>query len=498
MQSKSLMDGKGLSIPQYFIDNLDKPVYDFTPLWPPGYPLLLAPFLKIFNYDVYWATTTLDIVVCVGFIFLVRSIAKQIGLPTVAVNIMTLAAGFFEYPFIFESLPTDTVSLTFFLAGFLMTIKLVQSEKISSGMLWLAGFLLFLPCFFRYAYPPISLAVPLCIMLAGWYMKQKIIVRKGAYLFVITALLITVLYLYQKLSTQQAGYILETERGFFPENMLRWYPFLPASFINLPFLTSQSLEHFGLEVKQTMAILEVINVLCVISLVIVFILLFIKKKFNAPQNAFTWFLLTGFFVSLAVCGSLGYLSLTHAEQRRFTYVWNYIYEARYYAFIFVFAQLAFLGWVFLDDSWKKNLFFRSVITVFSLVFLIEITHNIYFDTKLALDFKKYKSAYYKEEDYVYFNAMLDSVISRNPDAEVLVFSDNDHYYPYRAAYVGKKGVFDGINLNQRLPAVTQKTIILLMLYKDEVPAYENFLTRNDVKLLNRVAFSNFYLLELNP
>src|SRR5687767_4569632 len=31
LQSKSFLDGKGLSIPQYFISNLETPVYDFTP-----------------------------------------------------------------------------------------------------------------------------------------------------------------------------------------------------------------------------------------------------------------------------------------------------------------------------------------------------------------------------------------------------------------------------------------------------------------------------------
>ena len=62
MQSKSLLEGKGLGVPGYFMANPEVPVYDYTPMWPPGYPVLLAPFLKIFNYDIYWATTMLDII----------------------------------------------------------------------------------------------------------------------------------------------------------------------------------------------------------------------------------------------------------------------------------------------------------------------------------------------------------------------------------------------------------------------------------------------------
>jgi hypothetical protein len=46
LQSKNFLDGKGFAIPEYFTSNPQVPVYDYTPMWPPGYPLLLAPFLK--------------------------------------------------------------------------------------------------------------------------------------------------------------------------------------------------------------------------------------------------------------------------------------------------------------------------------------------------------------------------------------------------------------------------------------------------------------------
>src|SRR6186713_781716 len=158
LQSKSLMEGKGLGVPQYFISNTVTPVYDFTPLWPPGYPILLAPLLKLFNYNIYWATTTLDIIFCVALIFVIRKICRQIGLPIVAINIMTLIAGCFEYTFINESLPTDSISIVLFLIGFSQLIKLLTAKDLSIKKSILVSFLLFLPCFFRYNYPAISLA----------------------------------------------------------------------------------------------------------------------------------------------------------------------------------------------------------------------------------------------------------------------------------------------------------------------------------------------------
>src|ERR1700740_2149243 len=93
LQSKSLLEGKGLAVPQYLTSNTVTPVYDFTPLWPPGYPILISPFLKLFNYNIFRATTTLDIIFCIALIFVVRKICRQINLPVAAINIMTLIAG---------------------------------------------------------------------------------------------------------------------------------------------------------------------------------------------------------------------------------------------------------------------------------------------------------------------------------------------------------------------------------------------------------------------
>src|SRR5258705_1301976 len=124
LQSKSLLEGKGLGVPGYFTSNLSAPVYDYTPMWPPGYPILLAPFLKIFNYDVYWATTVFDIIACIALLFIVRKICRQLEFPIVAVNIMMLIAGCFEYTFINDSKPTDNAPIVLFIFGICLIIKL--------------------------------------------------------------------------------------------------------------------------------------------------------------------------------------------------------------------------------------------------------------------------------------------------------------------------------------------------------------------------------------
>ena len=198
-QSKSLLEGKGLAVPQYFTSNTATPVYDFTPLWPPGYPIFLAPFLKLFNYNIYWATTTLDIIFCVALIFVIRKICRQINLPEAAINIMTLISGCFEYTFINESLPTDTISIVLFLIGFSQLIKLLASKDFSIKKSLLISFLLFLPCFFRYNYPAISLTTIVGVLFIGHIKKDALLKRKSYWLFLYTGFFTVVFFVLMNL-----------------------------------------------------------------------------------------------------------------------------------------------------------------------------------------------------------------------------------------------------------------------------------------------------------
>src|SRR6185503_315757 len=177
------------------------PVYDFTPLWPPGYPILLAPFLRLFNYNIYWATTFIDIIFCIALIFIVRKICRQVGLPLAAINIMTLIAGCFEYTFINESLPTDIISIVLSLVGASMLIKLVGSNEFSIKQILITSFFAFLPCLYRYNYPAISLAMIGGLFLIGFMNKDPFVKKKGAWLFIFTSLFTVLFFISMKLLT---------------------------------------------------------------------------------------------------------------------------------------------------------------------------------------------------------------------------------------------------------------------------------------------------------
>ena len=496
LQSKSLLDGHGLSRPFYYFSDLNNPVWNFTPRWPPGYPIVLAPFLKLFNYDVYWATTALDIIVCVAFIFIVRKICQQIGFSAAATNIATLIAGAFEYAFINESLPTDTISLVFLLMGLLLSLKCLEGGYSFKNLL-LAGFFLFSPCLFRYSYPPATIAVPAIILLTGWIKRDRLLIKKGVGLLTITAVFVGILFLLIKLSTGEASFILETERGIYPENIIHWFPVIPSSFINIAFLTSQLVQKTGTPFATSMMLLEIVNVIAVVCFVILFFYL-LKKSFFADLTPFKWFLLLGFVVSAAVIVPLCYLSFTYRIQESFYGGWNYVAEARYFAFINIFLQIVFLGWVTLYRNSIKNIFLKTTAFVLGIFLSVEVLHNLYFHTKVALDYKAHKSSVFREQDYNYFDKLIPQVEKSYPAHDILVAAPDDNYYYHTASYLGHKGIEDASPLRLGQPAVKKPSILVLMLFDNELEDYRKCLAGNDVVYLKKIYRSNFYLLTLGP
>ena len=495
LQSKNLLAGNGLSISKYFAATIETPVYDVTPMWPPGYPILLAPFLEIFDYDVYWATTTLDIISCILFIILVRRIAIELEFPIAAVNIVTLITGCFDYAFIYESLPTDAPSFVLFLFGSLLLLRVIQNERLQLTKLILVAVFLFLPCTFRYSYPPLSIAALIAVIVWGLYLNKRLIIKKGLISLTILSVLLISFFIGLRSATGKSGYIVDTGRGFFPENFLDWAPIGPGAFLNTFFTISQLKNITALSVTRAFNLLEVISAIMLIGILVFFFYLFFKKKFFKSIDPFKSFLLIGFFISAATCTSLAYLSLTYKPQPGWG---NYLGEPRYFMFVTLYLQLIFIGWIFLFTSWKESFFQKLIVVTFSLLLFIEITHSIYFHSKVALNFDKYRSASYKEADYVYFTEMMKPFGSSHPHADVLVISDGDEFYPLMGSFLGYKGVYDGLVLTKSFSSLKKKTILILALYDPELPAYESFLTGQKAQLLNRVNNVNFYRVDITP
>jgi hypothetical protein len=499
LQSQSLLEGKGLGVPQYLTTDTIAPIYNYTPFWPPGYPILLAPFLKLFNYNIYWATTTLDIIASISLIFIIRRICRQIGFSIAAINTMTLVTGCFEYTFINESLPTDTISVVFFLIGLSFLIKFSDTNNFSFNQILATSFFLFSPCIFRYSYPAISVAAILGLLLIAFMAKNRLLKRKGWWLLAFTGLFIALFLLIIKLTTGQEAYAAPSERGFYPENLINWFPFIPSAFINIAFLTSQAIHLASISFKTSMQWLEIINVLATLALLIFFIKTFFKKKVYENLNPLKLFLFLGGFASLGLLALLGYMSFTYQIQVGLFNNWNYVYEPRYFAFVVLFLQVMLITWLFTNQNGiEKNIFTRIIASICLVALFIEVSHNIYFHTKVAFNFKKYKSEVYREQDYSYYISLLGRIKKEYPDYEIWAAAPGDNFYQYLATYHGHIGIADAESLKNGTLKTTKRTILILMLYDPKVKEYGSFLSANTILQSKKISYSNFYLIELKP
>jgi hypothetical protein len=300
-----------------------------------------------------------------------------------------------------------------------------------------------------------------------------------------------------KITTGHAGYAAPTERGFFPENIVHWFPAVPSSFINLAFLTSQVIHFADISFENSMLILEVINAISILLLAIFLLRLFFKKSFYVSIGPFEWFLVLGFAACVILFGVLGYVSLTYAVQKGFLHDWNYVYEPRYFAFANIFLQIAFIGWISLYRP-SKNVFLRLIVSALSLLLFIEVSHNIYFHTKVALNFKKYKSGVYREKDYSMFFSLMKNLEKKYQADEIWVAAPGDNFYYYTGTYLDHRGISNVADLKNNFPSVKKKTILVFVLYNNEVAAYNDFLLNNGAVLYGKAGFTNFYTIELNP
>jgi hypothetical protein len=374
----------------------------------------------------------------------------------------------------------------------------VSSARFSLSPIILASFVLFLPGVFRYSYPPLSIAVAFSVLIIGYITKDRLIKKQGAWLFGLVLLMNTCFSLTMKLITGYAGYAMPTARGIFPEYIIHWYPIVPGSFVNIPFLTSQAINFTGLSLDTIMKWLEVINVITIVILVAIFFYLLFNKKFLATLTPFKWFLLTGFFASAATFASLGYLSLTYDLQRSLTHTWTYVYDHRYYVHTVLFIQMIFLGWIFLYGTTIKGWLAKFVVALFAMGLFIEITHNIYFHAKVAFNFKKYKSQVYREQDYVYFFNLVGDLEKKYPEHQIWATAPGDDYYSYVATFKGHTGIMDPVALKIRKPVLRKKTILAIMLYDHEIASYDNFLSQSNILFTHKIANSNYYIIELLP
>jgi hypothetical protein len=493
--AKNLLAGKGLGVTKYFTADLDHPVFDKTQLFPPGFSLAIAPFLKLFNND-YTAVLAFDIAILLLFTWSVRLLGKSAGLSTAMNNILTLVVGCSQYAFIMHGSSADTIALTFLLFGLSVLIKIITGQQSAKwGNIVFTSLLFFLPSFFRYMYIPVSFLFPFIILVYSIYFKSRSLRVTTLKLFAGVTLFVFIMLFSSYQYSGNSVYVFETARGFFPGQLIHWYPYIPASFINIDFLAQLIAKLPGIDYIDAFIFFEILNIVLFLFLLFCLLRYWFWKKIQL--NTVSVFIVSGAAMSLSILVLLAYFALTYKPQLYGIYLWNYNYEIRYFAFIYIFLPVLVLVCISVYSSLLKRFIFKALLFLAIAFLFIEILHGVYYNAKIIAKREDVIAVKNRVADYRQFPNMLAELQAKYPAREILITA-SDQSFLHNASQLGFKAIFDYTNLNSTTLLVKERSILLFPIHETDVWIMKEYLAKRKPQLLTRLAGTEFYLEELNP
>jgi hypothetical protein len=494
--AENLLAGKGMGVVKYFTTDLNTPVFDTYWFFPPGLSILLIPFLKIFNHNEYMAILSFDILAAILFVIAVRILGKKSGLPDSLINIVVLIAGCSQYPFFMSSSSTDVISLDLVLFALAAMISIVnQKKKLNLVAITCYSLLFFLPALFRYMYLPISILLPSLIFLSGYLVKNKQLKVTGIKLIVGTIVFVVLLLTITSTYSRSAVHVYNTGRGVFFDQVVRWYPFLPASIINLDF-ASQFVEKIsGIEYSKVIFLLEILNAILFFLLCFLFFRFILRYKKDSFSNR-SILITSGSIISLVIILMLAYLSSTYKAQDWGEYKWTYSYDIRYFAFIYILIPLLLSTSIYFYPGVLKNIFAKFFLSMIILGFIIEVAHGIYYNVKIVTSHESLSIIRERDKDYRSFHGILQDLKNQNPGKEIFVCAP-DQFYLHTASQMGYKVIFDYTNLNKSDLKPASKSILVVPVHKQDAWIMKDYVEKKHPGIIAVIAGTTFYKEELD-
>lgn len=468
MAMQNLVHGHGVSLAHVLPSDLSATIYEPLIKWPPGYSLLIAPFYLLFNQDYFLASLIVEILFAIVLIVFCRKILSVLEVPVYLINGFTLLCGFFIYEF-YVITNTDAITATFFIAALYFALLVLKSQENRFRNLLLLTVLLYACGLLKYLFIPVIFIVPVFLLLYGFLKNDKTRKKAGAIVFFALAAGICALLIYQKSVGGAATYISQPERGFFPANLLSFFPYLPASFIK-----PGTIETAGAP-GAVMDGFRAVHLVMLCAILAAFVFLFSKKKFQSHLLKTSFFGIS-FLVTAAISLVLMFLSVRVAKEETFPGVfWTYVEEARYYGAAVILIQLS----VFLLCSFhsvKKGV--RYLLFFLMLLFAVEIAHGVFFDLKRIWLFQKeeygwqYEARLQKYADSVLQNGKKKYATGRT------VLTGSSYYMNHRISLYSHAPLLSDVHSINNLPSIKAKqpVLLLIMLNKNDLVAFQPFLS----------------------
>ena len=490
--TKSFVEGHGFSLPQVLPNDLHKKVYLPLVGWPPGYSIFLSPLYFVFNRNIVAAAIAFEVFTSILFVFFSAKLLQLLNLPSWLVALYTLTLGFFIYDFASAS-STDFQSLTFFLIGIYYSMLFIKKEKpplFGSAI----AIILFLPALTRYMYASAVLIPPLYLLWTGYVEKNKRLIRGSFYCFVTLISLLTCLFVYQHYYTGSAVYLGSPHRGFYPSHLLRIHPFLFSPFLNIQIFCTGLHSLFGFDYVKEVDIIRYIHLIPFVATLFSAAIYFVHNL-NNKKILSEHFVYIGLLSCFNIIFLLIFLSVTNAPEHKVSnFIWTYVEEPRYYAFVTLFIQQ--LVFIFLFNKKQKRKFVLKIFTAICAVLLtIQVLHGIYFvGKKLTTENHDFTIKKQQEAAQAFFYASLDSLQNHHPNKQVVSIS-NDITFQNLGTLKDYSGLYK-VDSIDRLTSLNSTDVIFLVVLPDDVrQRHETFLQQPYLKFIGAVGGYYFYTLQ---
>ncbi|MBL7699308.1 MAG: hypothetical protein JNK79_14175 [Chitinophagaceae bacterium] len=492
---KNLVEGNGLTFEQVHAWDLSTSVFQPLDRWPPGFSLLLAPFYAL-THNVEISCLVIDFISIVFFFVVLGKLLHKINLPVFVISLLLLYNGAVMGAFI--SKPTDFPAAALILYTLYLTLTFTENtgaKPLRFGIV--LGLVNSLPLLLRYMYLPCVFVVPLILIWAGYTRKEKRISSGGLTALVTTCVITIAVLFFQKTYTGQASYIFLSGRRFYPENLLEFYPFITASFVDINFVLLQLGKLSGASYMTMFESARILDFLLLAILMVMF-LKFVIKRF-ALQDSWDVFITVTGVLGILICGTLSYLSLTNdPASTLFTdgLSWTFVAEPRFFLLLMIVLPLIAAHYLFKSgDSRSTSSFKKAGRGLFYCLVFFQVLHTGYF---LAKRFYPLGLT----GDNVLITSPVKSYLEqkiqkmKETGADVVMTSNNETVSNW-ATLNGEKGILNIEELNSFGLSAKRPTVLLVLIEDQMLPQYRAMLDQKNIRFEKRIGKLSVFSLKID-
>ena len=373
--AKNFFEGKNISRCEVTTSDLSTDKYMPFASWPFGYPLVVT-LAALGTGDFLRASIVVDIVAVTLLVLASVGLLRALGVTGKWQLAWLVFLAFAQSPFIYTT-SSGLIALALYVAAMLHATQILSRANVALHSWLCLGALLFLPCFFRYAYYPMVIPIPLVLLWVGWRTRQWKIVTGTLIAVACVGLLVALQSVFVKSITSDYSCLSNTERGLFLNHLGHIDPFpVKAVLLTGPLRRALAGLPCGPRVFSFFMVTG--------SFVLPGILLlraFGEKVWRAAsvdEGETLWkaFVLTGLLTVLVNVAALMLLSVTYPPQTDWTTFWTFVQETRYY------APAMFVILLFLFAFASRETGSKELRVLIALLTVIAFTFSVYAHAKL--------------------------------------------------------------------------------------------------------------------